>query len=339
MKPSEAQRVLLVRLGAIGDVVNALTVATAIKRTRPATHVGWAVHDLALPLVQGHPAVDRVHHWKRGSGLSGFLELRRELSRERYDMAIDLQRITKSALLARASGAKIVLGYDAARTKELSWLWTTERVPPGDSGSHMIEQYADVTRHLECSGEPERVLPSATEAESEVAGWLASSSAPVQINLGASKPANRWAPERFGDLAGRIVRKLDRDVFLTGSPSERPLAEAALSASGDTGRVLDLVGKTSLPQLWSASRRASLFVGCDTGPMHLAAAVDTPVIALFGPAAPRRTGPYGEIHRVLKTDPPCAPCGKKHCTQPRHACMEDLTVDRVFDAVREHLEA
>ena len=331
----DLKRVLFVRLGAIGDVVNALIVATALKEASPDTHIGWVVHDLARPLVEGHPAVDRVHLWKRGGGFGGVRKIVRQLRAERYDSAIDIQRIAKSAFLARASGAKRVIGYDRSRTKEQSWLLTKERIAPGDGGAHMVEQYLDMARYLGFSGEAKRELPPAPQAEERVAQWFEHfDEAPIQINLGASKPANRWEPERFGELTARILTELKRPVFLSGAPNERHLADQVLAIAGESKLLLNLVGETSLPELWSASRRASLFVGCDTGPMHLAAAVETPVLALFGPATPRRTGPHGSQHRVLSTSPPCAPCGLKHCNQPRHACMEDLNVEQVFEAIR-----
>jgi len=332
------KRVLFVRLGAIGDVVNALIVATALKQARPDVTIGWVVHPLALPLVEGHPAVDLVHVWKRGGGFAGVRAIVRELRDADYDTAVDLQRLAKSAFLARASGAARVIGYDRARTKESSWLLTKERVAAGDRSAHMIEQYLEVARHLGCSGEAKRELPPAHEAEGQVAEWFAGfDRAPIQINLGASKPANRWAPERFGKLAAHIVDELETPVFFTGAPNERDLAEKALAVCGNSKLVMDLVGKTSLPELWSASRCARLFIGCDTGPMHLAAAVGTPVLALFGPAASRRTGPFGDGHRIVQTSPPCAPCGLKHCNQPRHACMEDLTVSMVRDRVTKEI--
>ncbi|MEQ1893227.1 MAG: glycosyltransferase family 9 protein, partial [Planctomycetota bacterium] len=141
-------RVLAVRLGAIGDVVNALAFATALKDASPSSYLGWVVHPLAEPLVRGHPCVERVHVWRRGGGAGEFLRLVRELRGERYDVAVDLQRLAKSAFLARLSGATRVLGHDRARTKELAWLWTNERLAPGEGGVHMVEQYLAFARRL-----------------------------------------------------------------------------------------------------------------------------------------------------------------------------------------------
>jgi lipopolysaccharide heptosyltransferase II len=331
-------QVLVVRLGAIGDVVNALVFATALKEHRPSTAIGWVVHDLARPLVEDHPSVDRVHVWRRGTGLAGLGGLVRELRRARYGLAVDLQRIAKSALVARLSGAPRVLGFDRARAKESSWLLASERIPPGDPAAHMVEQYMEFARHLGVDAAPRRRLPRDAGAEAWADALVdALGAAPVQIGLGATKPANRWEPERFGRLAARLARERDVPVCLTGGPADGAAAARALRAAGGEAGVTRLVGETTLRQLCALSARARLFVGCDTGPMHVAAALETPVVALFGPADPRRTGPYGAGHRVVRVPPACAPCNRRTCNQPRHACMEDITVELVLGAAREAL--
>jgi lipopolysaccharide heptosyltransferase II len=331
------ERVLVVRLGAIGDVTNALVLAGALRARFPGIFLGWAVHPLAAPLVQDHPALDRVHVWVRGKGARAFRRLLAELRAERYGLAVDLQRILKSALLARLSGAPRVLGFDRARAKELSWLFTSERLEPADRGRHMVLQYLEFATRL--GAEPgaarhELARDAGAEAWAE-ARVAALGGPPVLVNLGASKLANRWPPAHFGRLARALAEDPGAPVCLTGGPADRPAAEEARRAAG--AGVRDLVGATTLPQLVALCRRARLFVGCDTGPMHVAAAVGTPVVALFGPADPRRTGPWGTGHVVLREPPPCAPCNRKTCNQPRHACMEDLTVERVVEAVRGRL--
>jgi len=339
--PRLSPKVLVVRLGAIGDVVNALVFATALKEAQPAIELGWVVHDLALPLVEGHPAVDRVHLWRRGGGWQGLRRLVGDIRRERYGLAVDLQRIFKSAFLARLSGAPRVLGYDRARTKEASWLWTSERIPAGDPKAHMVEQYLEVVRHLGVAHPRAR---HALPPDPEAAAWARElvdqlGSAPIVMTLGATKPANRWEPERFGQLAVLLRQQVEAPVCLVGGLADREAGERASKVIAGEPGVRSLVGRTSLRQLIALCREARLFVGCDTGPMHLAAATGTPVVALFGPADPRRTGPWGNEHRVVRVPPPCAPCNRKLCNQPRHACMEDITVELVLAAARERMAA
>jgi heptosyltransferase-1 len=329
--------VLIVRLGAIGDVVNALVFAAALEEIDPEVEIGWAVHPLSEPLVRGHPCVDRVHVWRRGGGPRELLRLVRELRSARYELAVDLQRLQKSALLARLSGAPRVLGFDRARAKERSWLWTNERVPAGDPDAHRVEQYLEVARHLGWRGvRPRHLLPRDPAAEAWAEATVrALGGAPILVNVGASKPANRWPPERFGELTRALAVAGAGPVVLTGGPDDRRAAERARAAAGSG--VTDLVGATDLGQLVALSARARLFVGCDTGPMHVAAALGRPVVALFGPADPRRTGPWGEGHAVVRVPPPCAPCHRSTCNQPRHACMEDIDVARVLAAARARL--
>jgi len=315
---------LVVRLGAIGDVVNALVFATAVKDASPDTRIGWAVHPLAFPLVEGHPSVDRVHLWPRNAGRVGWRMVRDEVRAAGYEVAVDLQRILKSAWLARSSGATRVLGFDRRRAKEFSWLLTTERIAPGDPREHMVERYLAFARHLGALNPVARhLLPPDAEAAAwakDKAGELGG--APVILNLGASKLPNRWPAERFGELARALGAELDAPIVLTGGPADRSAADAALLAC--RGSATDLVGATSLRQLYHLMDHARLFVGCDTGPMHLAAARRLPVVALFGPADPRRTGPWGAQHRVARS-PDFDP------TVPfQSARMADLTVETVL---------
>lgn len=327
MPPELPASLLVVRLGAIGDVVNALVLANAVKDAAPGTRIGWAAHPLAFPLVEGHPSVDRAHLWPRGAGVAGWRMVREEVRGAGYATAVDLQRILKSALLARASGAPRVIGYDRRRTKEHSWLFTRERIPPGDPRAHRVDQVLELARYL---GIPAPVARHSLPEDPAAAEWARArrtelGAAPVLVNLGASKPPNRWDPERFGRLAAACARDLGAPVVLTGGREDRGAAEVALRAAG--GAATSLVGDTTLRQLYHLMDHARLFVGCDTGPMHLAAARGLRVVALFGPADPRRTGPYGAGHTVVRAEPlepggPFVP-----------ARMENLSVEAVLAAV------
>jgi lipopolysaccharide heptosyltransferase II len=332
---------LVVRTGAIGDVANALCFATALKQGLRDLHLGWVVHPLAEPLVRGHPDVDRLHVWPRGSGWAGWRRLVSELRAERYDTAVDLQRLQKSAFLVRCSGAQRRVGFIRGRVKEVAWIWTNERVDPGPAWTHMAETYRRMAAHFVTNAQIERRLPD------DPAGQLWAKEqirllggAPLLLNLGATKAANRWPAERFGALAASLAQRGVGPLALIGGPGDRTAAETALAAAGANTPLTDLVGKSDLSGLIALLRLARGFVGCDTGPMHLAAAVGCPVLALFGAADERRTGPYGldrlgRPQQVLREKPPCAPCNLRSCPLPRHLCMLDLSVERVTAAVLE----
>ena len=323
--PALPARILIVRLGAIGDVANALVVAGALKQHQPAVEIGWVVHDLARPLVEGNPCVDRVHVWRRADGFRGLRRVLSEIRACDYGLALDLQRICKSAFVARRSGAPRTLGFDRRRAKELSWLWQTSTIPPGDPGAHMVTQYLEFVRALGLGDvEPVHPLPVNRGAEAWADAHVArAGGVPILVNVGASKPANRWPAARFGELARALAERWGGPVLLTGGPEDRTLFAPALAAATEDGPVHDLVGRSTLPELISLARRSRLFVGCDTGPMHLAVAVGTPAVVLFGPADPRRTGPWGTANRVV-----------------RHASrtMEAITVEAVCAACADMLK-
>lgn len=318
--PSPPKRVLVIRLGAIGDVTNALVIADALKLGWPEVQVGWAVHPLCAPLVVGHPCVDRVHIWPRASGMATLKagrKLVRELRQERYELVIDLSRIAKSALVARASGAPRVLGYDRARAKEGSWLLYTERIPAGHRRTPMLEQVLEFARYLGLPAErARRRLPEDAGARAWAEAQVESlGDAPILVHIGASKAQNRWPAKRHGELARRLVEAGAGPVCLTGGPDVLEEGTAAAAVAGP--QVHNLVGASSLLGFAAIAARSRLFVGCDTGPMHLAASAGCPVVALFGPADPLRTGPYGSEHVIARE-----PSAGQDRTQPLpHASM------------------
>ncbi|HUR29304.1 MAG TPA: lipopolysaccharide heptosyltransferase II [Planctomycetota bacterium] len=330
-------RILIVRLGALGDVVNALALANALVRERPDVEIGWVAHDLALPLLQGHPSIARVHVLRRGSGVRGFLAVVREIRARRYDLALDVQRLTKSALLARWSGAPRRIGFDRARAKEGSWRWLPEHVAAASSARPMAEQALDFARHLGIEDLAIALdLPRDEAAEHWARAWLGERREPlVLLNVAATKPANRWPAKSWGELARALCDRAEFLVALTGGPGDRALADEVVRSGGE--RAIDLVGATDVRQLIALQRRAALVITADTGPMHTAAAVGAPVLALFGAADERRTGPFGQIESVLRTQPKCAPCGRRTCPLPRHHCMLDLSVATVKEAAERRL--
>ncbi len=345
--PALPARILIVRLGAIGDVVNALALATAIKDAAPTVEIGWAVHELALPLVHGHPSIARVHVWRRARGLAALQAVVREIRAQHYELAIDLQRLAKSALLARASGAKRVLGFDRARCKELSWLAYSERLAPAPHARPMVLQYLEFASHLGLTPRAPRFsFPPDAGAKSRVEAWLGElgGAAPLVFNIGASKPANRWPLDHWARLVQLARARFSRPIVLAGGPQDRSLAAQILSDPGARETVLDLTGQTSLLDYVELAREAALVVSGDTGPMHVAAAAGARVIALFGAADARRTGPFelplqphasSARHALVQASPApsCAPCNAATCRLPRHACMLDLDPASVVEAM------
>lgn len=332
----EGPRVLIVRLGAIGDVVNTLVLACAIRRNWPGAHIAWIVHPTPAPLLHGHPAVDDLIVLPR-RGLHHWLRAVKRLRSGRYDLAIDAQRLAKSALLARLSGAPRVLGFDRNRCRELSWLFHSERIEPHDPQRHVVDQYLEFASHLGFSDlRVQWDLSPTPDDEAALSSLLPEDGSPLAlIALGGGKPANRWTAAGFARLATRLAADEGMLPCFVGGQSGEGLLSRAVEALIPAGTPhLNLVGKIGLRALLALMKRAELHVGCDTGATHLAVAAGVPsVVSLFGPANPRRTGPYGHLDHVVQPDLWCSPCFRKHPCH-KYVCMPSIEVTEVLDSIR-----
>ncbi|HNY65676.1 MAG TPA: glycosyltransferase family 9 protein [Deltaproteobacteria bacterium] len=309
--------ILMVKLGALGDVVNTFPLAVLLKRHLGA-RIHWLVQPLSHPLVSRHASVDNAILFDRKSWPETLPGVIGTLRGMRFDIALDLQRTAKSALFTYLSPARRRIGFDRARCKEMTWVLPFERIPAADPGGHMVRQYLEFARYL--------------GVEEDGVTWDIPAGDPpgcalperyVVLNIGATKPANRWKASSFAALAGLVKDRFGLPCVLTGGPEDRSMA--AVAASGTRGEVVDLVGRTTIMELVSVLAGARAVVSCDTGPMHLAVALGKEVVALFGPADPGRTGPY-RGHVVMK-DLPCSPCNRRDCSDPR--CMDAILPEDV----------
>lgn len=316
---------LIIKLGALGDVVNTLPLAMALKRALGA-RIYWLVAPLSYPLLKAHPAVDQAIVFDPRRGAAAAAALLRRCRRQRFDLVLDLQRILKSGLWCWALRGERKIGFDRRRCKELTWLLPFERIPAGHPHDHMVHQYLEFARYLGISGRPvEWGLAGGGDLPPGLPQWF------VVLNIGATKPANRWSAESFSALARGIQARYGLRCVLTGGPEDSPTALAVHAATG--GSVCNLVGKTSLTELIGVLDRSAAVVTCDTGPMHLAVALGKKVLALFGPSDHRRTGPYRG--RVIRAKIACSPCGRKTCGWPE--CMTAIRPEAVLAALSAYL--
>ncbi len=313
------RRVLLVRLSAVGDVVNVLPSVGLVRAALPGAHLAFAVEDRAADLVRGHPLLDEAivfprRRWREmlASGrparlreaASEIAEYRRELRRRRFDVSLDFQGNLKGAMHAWASGAPRRIGFARGHDRELSWAFATEHVVPPADRPHRVEKFAALAAALGTPAAPlEFRLPESADARRRVDQALAAAGvAPgfLCLHPGTSGrgEAKRWPAARFGELAARLRALGGVDALVTWGPGEEPLAREVERASGGAARLAPATA--SLLDLAEILRRARLFVSGDTGPMHLAAACGTRCIALFGPKDPAVYRPWGSGHVVLR---------------------------------------
>jgi heptosyltransferase-1 len=346
--------ILIVKLSAIGDVIHTLPALCALRSAYPKAHITWLIEEAAADLVIGHRALNRVivsrrKHWikqlrgpeRRGAWaeMGAFWQALRDTH---YDLVIDFQSLLKSAVLVWLARGRRKIGFDRGmQHQEHSYLFLNERVPPVDMDVHALTRGLMLVEAVGVT--PEAViydLPIAARDRRRVDDLLVGCGIDgrrpvVAINPVALWETKLWRNDRFAALADRLISELGMDVVFTGGPADDSVIDGIRGQMRRSAG--NLSGRTTLKMLAALYQRASLLVTTDTGPMHLAAAVETPVVALFGPTAPWRTGPYGRHHRVIRTAPPCSPCFKRHCDHHQCRCMRDIRVEMVFDAVAQML--
>ena len=337
--------ILIVKLSAIGDVIHTLPSLAALRRLYPDAHITWVVEEAAADLVKNHPYLDAVLISRRKSWSKDLLngqfrnpleEMRtfmKTLRQRPYDLVIDFHGLFKSSIIVFLSSGKRKLGYNSLQ--ELSGLFLNEKIPE-DMNKHAVERYLDFPRYLGAKIDSVQfILPSNKEAEEKTRILLDKYNLEdkrfIAINPIAYWKTKLWNNEKFSHLADLINDKLQMKVVFTGSEKE-PIKKIT---SLMTTESINLGGATTLLDLAYLYKKARIVITTDSGPMHLAAAVETPVIALFGPTDPARTGPYGAGHTIIRTELPCSPCLLKKCSTKK--CMEDILPQQVFAAVERKL--
>ena len=333
----EKSRILIVLMGAIGDVVRGLPLAMRIKKDWPNSHITWAVEPICQPLLNNHPAVDQVLLFDRPRGFRAYLNFVREMRRNKYDLCLDLQRHFKSGVTSRLSGAEKRIGFDFDNSREGNWLFNNQHISKQDRFSPKIDQFQAFGDALELSKlDPLEFGMNALVEDRDLVdrllqeqGWNPGEDKLVAMILGSTWKSRFWFAEKYSQLCNTLFSDYGMRSVLVGSKSEREFANQVKGEVADAA-VIDLVEKTSLAQLISVFNRASFAVGSDSGPMHIAAAVGLPVISLWGATSPVRSGPYGSEKYVLQSAIGCSPCYSRKCPGLDRLCMSELPVAAVL---------
>lgn len=341
--------ILIVKLSAIGDVIHTLPSLAALRKAYPHANITWIIEEAASPIVKGNPYLDtliisRRETWSEnlkkrihiGETLKEIRMFIRQLRQRSYDVVIDLNGLLKSAILVLISGAQRKIGYNSLQ--ELSGLFYNEKIYE-NMNKHAVDRYLDFVRYLGMACDnPEFLLPVSQADREAVDTLLCNSGISKDKKFVAISPMSfagetrLWYEDRFAALADRIIKELKTEVVFTGSRSGGMIDRIQ---SMMTNKALNLEGKTSLLELAHLYKQAELLITPDSGPMHIAAAVGTPVIALFGASAYWRTGPYGLGHTIIRANLPCSPCFLKKCATRK--CMADILPEQVFAAVEKKL--
>jgi len=328
--PEPPAKILIIKPSALGDIVHTLPFLAALSTTFPAAEIHWVVARGLHTFLEGHPLINRLwiidkERWKQ---LSRFREsiqeinsFRKGLANEHFDVSIDLSGLLRSGLITFAAGARYKLGFsDSDEGSPFFYTHTVE----GGRQIHAIDRYLKLAALMGCNtaqvSHPMPPYPADTPLLSSLPERF------CVIAPSAGKEANRWPAERFGELAAGLPLP---SVVISSKADAGVVATVVTSSNG---MAINLAGKTGLKELVALIARARFLISNDTGPMHIAAALGVPVFAIFGPANPVRTGPYGSIHTVIQEPLDCIPCYRQQpCTH--WTCMQDITVEKVRKAI------
>jgi ADP-heptose:LPS heptosyltransferase len=319
--------ILFIKLGALGDVINTLPLAVNLKKKLDA-RITWLVAPLSYPVVSAHPCVDSTILFDKKNWKASLPEALGKLKEQPFDIVLDLQRIAKSGLFAMFANAKRRIGFDKKRCKEMTWLFPFERIPASNPQAHMLDQYLEFATYLGLTDlEVSWDIPVSGNLSPDFLIDLPENY--VVLNIGATKPANKWFSGCFAELSLKIRNTFGFESVLTGGPEDASMAEEIVVLSDP--KVINLVGKTSIQDLKEVLFASKAVVSCDTGPLHFAVALGKEVVALFGPSDPTRTGPYRG--HVIQKPFSCGPCNAKRCEDP--ICMKAIKPEDVIASLKE----
>ena len=328
-------RLLVVKLSSLGDILHVLPTVHEL-RTQLDAEVDWVVHPEFAPLVRCFADVDNVLSFPRHHVLRDIRAALRELRAREYDLVVDLHGLFKSGLVARLARAKRRIAPSYAR--EGSSLFFRERAGKFDRTRHAVEQAFDTLDYLglhKPAGNPRAALRPVTGPENPDIPPFPDAIRTVALAPVSRWPSKDWPSARYGELAALLLaRDPALRIVIVGGKADISVGEAIASSAkaADEKRLFNLCGRTSIAESLSLLSKCDLLVANDTGPVHMAAAVGTRCLVLFGPTRPDWTGPYGEGHRILMRNLPCQPCLRHRCPRGDHACLESIPATEVADA-------
>lgn len=352
------ENILIVRLSAIGDVVHTLPCLHALHQTFPNAHIGWLVEELSATLLRGHPDIDElfvipkkkwrkhpIKTWLNGEQPAFYKKMRQR----KWDVAIDFQGLTKSGFPLLLSGAKTRIGFGDKDGRELNKLFTNRRVTPSDQARHVIERNLSLLNPLGIETPPEKVawrFPDFAQEEADLASFFSEQTPDGFIALypGAGWESKRWPTQRFAELAKLMTEENSKASVLAQvlvwGPGEETLCKEIIKTAQLPPEKLMIAPPTNLRQLAVLLKKANAVVGGDTGPIHLAAAMNIPIASMYGASDPLRNGPWGPKSRwVLTEETDCKVCWRTKCNHsPFIECLETIPAERLAKEVEMLLE-
>jgi len=341
MRTWQPARICVIKPSSLGDVVHAMPILGALRQRWPLAHIAWVVRRPFHEVLEGHPHLDELLVYDRGRrdkidlrAIARMAELFRVLSRNRFDLAVDLQGLLRSGLMTAATLARVRVGFADAR--EGAPCFYTHCVDAPRLALHAVERVMLVAGAL-CGdvSEPRFGVPLDKEDRLWARSVLSEVPSPrIVLNMGARWPTKRWPPEHFAEIARRAVAELGAGIIAVGTADDRPLVATLARLIGPIP-VLDLSGSTYLRELAAVAVESDLVISNDTGPLHLAAAAGASVVGIYTCSNPQLTGPYGPHAATIQSCIWCAASRRRRCK--RLDCFVELTPARVWPVVKRQL--
>lgn len=344
-------RILIVKLSSLGDVIQTLSVLAPLRERYPRAHITWLVEEEIAELLTDHPLIDDVLIFRKNSWLRGLVKRRKwlrtfrdasnfiqELRSVAYDLVLDFQGLFKSGLLVGVCRGARKMGFSPGREK--SHIFLNEKVPYPPASLYAIDRYLRLIESLGCScGTPDFLICIRQSHRNTVLRFFKENGINgdhplVLLHPGTRWETKRWDQDKWAALGDLLHEKDGAHVIFTGSQADASLVSTITAKMRFPG--ISTAGKWGLKELAFLQTQADVVVTPDSGPMHLAAAMGTPVVALFGPTDEARTGPYGDIHRVVAASVACRPCLLRKCAATE--CMSRISAQEIREAIEPYLQ-
>jgi lipopolysaccharide heptosyltransferase I len=341
------KKFLFIKVSSLGDVLHALPALRTLRANHPDAYIAWLVEAPYQDLLYNNPDLDeviviRTRRWRKHWTLETLGEIWQTVSllrKHRFDVAIDLQGLIKTGIIAFLSRARQRLGLNRKNCKEpLNALFVNETATPVGPGTHVVDIYLNLILLLGGRPQASQIHPlNVPESACAPVDLFFRENPEISmkpiaiINPGAGFPTKLWELDRFAKLADRMAEELGLSILLAWGPGEKGMAEQIAS---QMQQKFWIAPKTSIQESIVLFRHAALMVSCDSGPLHLAAGMGIPTVSIFGPTDPIRNGAYGPNHQVVVKPLDCSFCWKKVCRIQTHDCMQKIEVEEVFDTVK-----
>ena len=332
------RKILCLELRYIGDLLFTTTAIRAIKENFPSAELSLLMQRGYQDVMAENPYIDRLILYAKETGLPGFLKMVRRVRNEDFDLVVNFHHSWRCILLTALSKGRFKVGYNL---RGQGFFLDTKLTPAYETGEpkHEVDSHLDLVETIGINKDGDRDPQMwITEQGRAVAtdflrrNGIGEDDLIIGLNAGGSWPTKRWPEQRFASLGDRLIKDFGAKVIVFGGAQDVSLVQGIKTCMRED----PIVAETDLRQLAALAERCRLFISGDSGPIHVAAAMNTPTVAIFGPSDPRKYAPYGMGHLVVRKDLPCSPCGKHRCET--HDCMMLITVEDILDAVRNQLK-